>query len=71
VLDGWEVCNCQLSTGGSISKSSRLVAIVNLIVARTAFMSEVHRSRSDGAFPPKKKERLPLLVSVCSSICLR
>ena len=51
--------------------SNRPVAMANLIVARTASIFGVHFSGSDGAFSPKWKERLPLLVSVCASICVR
>jgi len=57
--------------GCSGSISSRLVAIAYLIVARTASMFGVHCSRSVGSFPPRLKDRLLLLVSVCCSICVR
>lgn len=50
----------------STSISSRPVVVVNLIVVRTASMFGDHVSRSNGAFPPKWKERLPLLV--CLSV---
>lgn len=40
--------------------SSRLMAIANLIVARTPSIFGVYVSRSDGAFPAKWKERLSL-----------
>jgi hypothetical protein len=54
----------------SPSMSSRPVAIANLIVARTAFIFGVYAPGSDRAFYLKQKERLPLLVSVCASICV-
>jgi hypothetical protein len=58
-------------TACSTSRSSRLVAIANLIVAWTTSIFSVHVSGSVCAFPPKLKERLALLVSVYASISVR
>jgi hypothetical protein len=45
----------------SLSQLSLPVAIVNLIAARTAFRLGVHLGPSDADFPPRKKERFPIM----------
>ena len=47
------------------SLSSLPVAIAYFIVAQTAFMSSFQLAWSLASFPLRKKERLPILVSVC------
>jgi hypothetical protein len=47
-----EYC-CEVLAAGSTSVSSRLVAMANMMVARTASIFSIHVSGSQSAFPPK------------------
>lgn len=53
------------------STSSRPVAIANRIEVRAAFVSGAQVLSSDGDFPPRKKEILPLCSAVYCSISVR